>query len=146
MVEYRKVERCSRSLSVAVGEKLVIRVWRWDLERLVKDATDDYEIETALRGAPPPYFSISVFALARRADESIDDLVDRLTWHAAEHRRFQWYCLVTESELSIGNHQLILHEPPKDHYDILLGEAQLDIGKVAKLSELFGIEKIRMRT
>ena len=146
MVEFRAVESRTLPIRLQDGEKLVIRVWRWDADRLVKDAEDDYEIESALNGVPPPYFSVSVFALARSDGETQDELVDRLRLHAAEHRSFKWYCLVTESELSDQHFELILHEPPDDHYDIALGRESLDRDRVEQLAVLFGDEKIRMRT
>jgi hypothetical protein len=146
VVEYRKVENCSRPLVVGIEEKLVIRVWRWDEARSLKDATDGFEIETAIKGEEPRYYSVSVFALARRQGETIDVLIDRLTLHAADHRRFQWYCLVTESELVDAKFELIRNEPPDDHYDIPLGTGAVDPDRVSKLAQLFGDEKIRMRT
>jgi len=112
---------------------------------LLKDAEDDFYIKSG-HGQPPPYYSISTFALARAEGETADDLVDRLRLCAAEHRRFKWYCLVTELELTDAGFQLILSEPPDNHHDVPLGVGKIDTGMVAKLVMLFGDEKIRMRT
>lgn len=146
MVEFRSVERRTQPIQLEPGEKLVIRVWSWDEAKIWKDAESGYEIERSLRGEPPEYFSISVFALALVEGETVDDLVDRLTLHAAEHRRFKWYCLVTETELKSANFELILNEPPDDHYDIPVGSDAIDETLVKQLALLFGNEKIRMRT
>lgn len=112
----------------------------------MKDAEAGYEIETVETGQSPDYYSISVFALARGENESVDDLVDRLRLHAADHRKFKWYCLVTETELKQADFELILNEPPDDHYDIPVGSDAIDPTLVTQLALLFGDEKIRMRT
>ncbi len=145
-MEFRPVERRTKPIALQRGEKLVIRVWSWDKSRLVTDAKSGYEIDTVQNGEPPTYYSISVFALPLTEGETVDDLVDRLIVHAAEHRRFKWYCLVTESELANDHFELILNEPPDDHYDITLGTDALDVERAARLAMLFGEEKIRMRT
>ncbi len=147
VVEFCAVERRTRPIQLCWGEKLVIRLWSWDEERLLKDASDGFVIETSLHdGIQPEYYSISVFALTYTQGETIADLVDRLTAHAAEYRRFKWYCLVTESELTDAGFQLILNEPPDDHYDIPLGKDAIDLERVTDLAVLFGDEKIRMRS
>lgn len=146
VVEFCNVERRTKPIDLEIGEKLVIRVWSWDAARILRDARDGYEIDSAENGQPPAYYSISVFALALAEDETIDALVDRLTLHAAEHRRFKWYCLVTESELYDGDFELILNEPPDDHYDIPVGYDDVDDEMVSRLAMIFGDEKIRMRT
>jgi hypothetical protein len=147
VVEFRSVEHRTKPIDLQVGEKLVIRVWSWDETRLLQDAARGYEIETVERdGIPPPYYSISTFALPRIRGESIDALVDRLTLHAVHERRFKWYCLVTGPELEAEGFELILNEPPDDHYDIPLGVAGIDFAQVRRLALLFGDEKIRMRT
>jgi hypothetical protein len=145
-VEFRNVERRTKPIDLQRGEKLVIRLWSWDKSRLKADAEGGYEIDTVENGEPPLYFSISVFALSFADGETVDDLVDRLTRHAAEHRRFKWYCLVTESELTGEGFELILNEPPDDHYDVSLGIDALDEVRAGRLAMLFGEEKIRMRT
>jgi hypothetical protein len=145
-VEFRNVERRTRPVNLQRGEKLVILLGSWDAARLVRDADSGYAIVTAPNGEPPRYYSISVFALAFTDEETIDDLVDRLTRHAADHRRFKWYCLVTESELADAGFELTLNEPPADHYDIPLGTNALDEKLASGLATLFGEEKIRMRS
>jgi hypothetical protein len=145
-VEFRNVERRTKPIDLQRREKLVIRVWSWDESRLIADAKGGYEIDTVENGEPPPYYSISVFALPFTDGETVDELVHRLTLHAAEHRRFKWYCLVTESELTDEGFELILSEPPADHYDVPLGADALDAHRASKLAMLFGEEKIRMRT
>lgn len=130
-VEFRNVERRTRPINLQRGEKLVIRLWSWDAARLVRDADSGYAIETALNGEPPRYYSISVFALAFTDEETIDDLVDRLTRHAA---------------LADAGFELTLNEPPADHYDIPLGTNALDEKMASGLATLFGEEKIRMRS
>jgi hypothetical protein len=94
----------------------------------------------------PEYYSVSTFALARTTGETIDELIDRLTLHAAHERRFKWYCLVTEPELDEAGFELILNKPPEDHYDIPVGIDGIAAARVQKLALLFGDEKIRMRT
>ncbi len=144
-MEYRPVERRTKPIDLAPGEKLVIRTWRWDEQTLLKDAEDDFYVKTA-KGQPPSYYSISTFALTRAQGETVDELADRLRLCAAEHRRFKWYCLVTEPELTGAGLQLILSEPPDDHHDVLLGANEIAPELAAKLVMLFGDEKIRMRT
>lgn len=146
MAEFRAVERRTRPIKLERGEKLIIRLWSWDEARIMKDAQAGHEIDTVEAGRPPDYYSVSVFALALDDGESVDDLVDRLRLHAADNRKFKWYCLVTETELNEANFELILNEPPDDHYDIPVGLDAIDPTMVTNLALLFGDEKIRMRT
>lgn len=47
------VDSRSKPLVLEVGEYLFIRLWRWDEERLVRDAEDDFYKKSA-SGNPPP--------------------------------------------------------------------------------------------
>jgi hypothetical protein len=98
-VDYTPVERRTKPIDIATGEKLVIRTWRWDEQTITEDAEDDF-YKKSVKGQPPAYYSISTFALTRADGETVDELVDRLRLVASEHPRFRWYCLVTEVELS----------------------------------------------
>lgn len=141
---YRIVDRTAKAFELRAGEKLVTRLWRWDEERLKDDAQGDY-VKAEASGSAPEYYSISTFAMPPEPGERIDDLIDRLITHVlAIPRKARYYCLIAESELTAKGFRLIPSGPYEHHYDVPLGARELDLGAVARLSRLFGDEKIRM--
>lgn len=137
------VDSRSKPLVLEVGEYLFIRLWRWDEERLVRDAEDDFYKKSA-SGNPPPYYSISVFALQREEGECVDDLVDRLVTQTQKRRRSKFYTLVTEREMRAAGFDWVPAPPPPDHFDVPLGES-MAAARFSDLAVTFGNdEKIRM--
>ncbi|OZD09230.1 hypothetical protein CH275_03125 [Rhodococcus sp. 06-235-1A] len=138
------VKERSRPISLAAGELLALRQWRWDAEKLQESAELDYDSQHKENGSPPSYYSISVFAMARGDDEQVPELIERLTTHVLAKRSSAHMMLITESELSAGGFTLIKHEPPEHHYDIPVGTDRRGL-RVEDLANAFGLdEKIRM--
>src|SRR5215207_4249408 len=105
---YEVVDRTTKECDLQVGEKLVVRLWNWSVDRLIKDAETDHKIAHDL-GIDRPYeYSISTFGLARDENETVAALNDRLIAYVRTKRRSRYYCLITESELTAGGFELIL--------------------------------------
>jgi hypothetical protein len=105
----KEVEFPSRDLSVADGELLFARTWRWDAARLVRDAEDSYHKAKA-KGEVPDY-SISVFGLRRTGDESVRDLAVRLMRYAKGQRDASLDCSGWTRRSTLGRcHEH--HDPP----------------------------------
>jgi hypothetical protein len=119
---YEIVDQTAKALDLQVGEKLVIRLWSWTCERLVRDAAMDHDIAERLGRARPYNYSISTFALARGHEESVSALIDRLVAYVGKLRRAKYYCLITESELTSAGFGLVESRPPDHHYEIPLGD------------------------
>lgn len=84
---YQVVDRRTKKLDLQIGEKLVIRLWLWTYERLVQDAEKDHDIAERLGLARPYGYSISTFAIALGAEESVSGLIDRLFSYVRAVRR-----------------------------------------------------------
>ena len=141
--EYQIVDRTTKDIRLAEGEMLVTRLWSWSIDRLKKDAEDEWKKANAT-GESLPYLSISTFGMRRQAGEEIDALTDRLIAHVKTKRSARQYCLIGEPELVSNGFELIPSGPHEHHYDVPLGEKEIDMDKVRRLSALFGTEKIRM--
>lgn len=137
-------EERTRPIDLAAGELLVLRQWRWDAEKLQENAELGYDHDQRVSGAAPPYYSVSVFAMAREADEEVPHLIDRLVNHVRSVRKAAHMMLITESELQTAGFSLIKNEPPAHHYDIPIGTDRQEL-RVEDLAQTLGLdEKIRM--
>lgn len=123
-------------MEIEQGDRLVARVWRWDAERLRKDAEADHAQQVALNYAEPDY-SVSVFASpVVHEPGQVEEIALRLERNLLEHRSFRYITFTTMSRLTASGFEVRLNEPPPDHYDVVLG-TELNEDALTKLSAIF---------
>ncbi|WP_344004792.1 hypothetical protein, partial [Nocardioides lentus] len=85
-------------LELSPGDLLVARLWRWDAERLARDAKAD-RAEQVAEGESDPDYSVSTFAVQADAGESVEATKSRLIEYATATRSAKWITYTTKSRL-----------------------------------------------
>ncbi len=116
-------------------DMLVLRLWRWDRERLRTDAENDLQDQLA-NGVALPRPSISAFATSPRHSEDVEAMKTRLVGEATRHRSSEWAAFTTASALAKAGFRIEKNEPPPHHYDIVISDSNSD-SELALLQELF---------
>lgn len=118
---------------IADGDLLVVRMWRWDADKLIEDA------ERSRREAVSDRLvdcNVSVYAMVKRPAESVEGLAQRLCRYLIDERgpRARRVAFTTGQRLQTRGFHLRLAEPPPHHYDLILGpdEQSADYGGAAR--------------
>ena len=117
--EARVNQISSQIMEVAPGERIVLRLWQWNPNRLAADARKDYIHKRDL-GIPDPGYSVSVFAREHQEGEALEVTISGLIEHVRSLRNAKWAAIATESELSEAGFRIDLSEPPPEHYDLCI--------------------------
>jgi hypothetical protein len=128
-------------MEVADGDLLVARLWRWDAERLAKDAEVDYAEQVA-EGVSNPDYSVSTWAMVKVEDVATEDLMQELCAHVRQYRDARWVTFTTQQRLEASGFKLRQSGPYDRHFDVVIG-TELDLEAVERLAEVFGAEQRR---
>lgn len=117
---------------VPVGELVIVRFSPFAAARLGESAQDDYD--RALVEGTPPFFGISTYGLVRSdSSTTVDSLIERICKEAPCGGKN--VCVVTKTSLEAAGFAVQLSEPPKLHYDVILG-SELRKQDTERLEEL----------
>ena len=128
-------------VEVEAGGMLVARLWRWDEERLRKDAERDHRERLVSEEVDPDY-SISVWAMPKPEKKAVDDLMQELCQHIQAYRSAAWVTFTTRQRLHENGFSLRLSEPPPRHFDVVLGN-DLESADFKGLEAILGEEPRR---
>ncbi|MFW0796568.1 hypothetical protein AAFP30_22380 [Gordonia sp. CPCC 205515] len=143
-----RVDRTSKRLDLAVGERVFIRLWRWDAERNISDANRDFAIDSARaeqgEGDPPSYHAVSVWSATREEGDSVESTIEQAIAAAMANRKAKYYAVASEKELKAAGFEWHQSGPP-GHFDIPIGVEYADEQQASDLAVTFGMdEKIRI--
>jgi hypothetical protein len=96
-------------MDVPVGELVLVRFWRWDVDRLKDDAHIEFDAQCE-RDVTEPDYAVSTFGDVRTTtDLSVVDVAERVC--RSTQRRSKWYTFATQSRLVAANFHVRLSEP-----------------------------------
>jgi hypothetical protein len=120
---------------VADGDLLIARLWRWDTERLQKDAETVRRLQLA-EGVEVPECLVSAWGMLKDPSVSTDELGKSLCEHILQYRRSKYIAFTTQSRIEDKGFHL-RQDPPEFHYNVILGTdfEQADFEGLAGLFE-----------
>lgn len=104
-------------MDLADGDLLVVRTWNWTAEKLVANAKASL-IEQQEAGDTNPVPEVSVYALVKTAEVSVEDL--KMALCSSINRAFTRVAYTTDRALAAAGFGLVLAEPPVNHYAVPL--------------------------
>ncbi|MER6302055.1 hypothetical protein ABT247_21195 [Kitasatospora sp. NPDC001539] len=126
-------------VDLPVGELLVVRFSPFTERGLTEHAEDEYERLSAL--GETPIYSVSTFGLIREhSSHSIDEMIETICREAPCGGKN--VCVTTRSALEDNGFRVQLSEPPRHHYDLVIGN-ELNAVDVKRLEGLLAAGRRR---
>ncbi|HCB05152.1 MAG TPA: hypothetical protein PLZ93_00475 [Nocardioides sp.] len=132
-------------ITVTPGDQLVVRVYKWDAEALLKTAEIHYR-ELQAEGTEPPYFGVSVFASpVLTGEEDLEAVMTELREVTLRSMPGAKYlAFTTRTRLEEGGFELRLNPPPDQHYAVVLED--LSDARAERLASVFEQEtRVKVR-